>query len=100
MDKVNTEKHPLQQLLEDCDIRVRSYSGRGMYGKDCLGVDIKRRGLGSLMAAIVRETRDEDEQDIIAAALEGMESDSMGLGMIYYFPDVPYVGDDEDEDDA
>lgn len=113
------DKHPLQSLIEDGinrgdihDCKVRSYSGRAMYGKECLGVDIDCGGLGSLMSGIVEsiaqlvnEHADDDNVDAvmdeiseIARGMKSLRSDQMGLGTIFYFTDVPFV-DDEDEED-
>lgn len=93
------EKHALQKLVEaaDEDFKVRSYSGRGMYGKTCLGIDIDRdTSLGDVFASILEAIANDEsvvnEDGLIEAAeaLRGMRSDNMGLGTIYYFPNVPY----------
>ena len=36
----------------------------------------------------------------IAEAFERMATDQMGMGTIVYFPDIPYVGDEGETDDA
>lgn len=79
----------LQKVLEENDFEVRSYSGRGMYGKTCLGVDIPH-GMGHLMATLIL-TVDEDDRDDVACAVETLCTDSMGLGQIVYFPRTPFV---------
>ena len=103
----------LQSIIET-NYRTRSYSGRGMYGKGCLGVVVKgSHGVGKLMAHIVAEighlvsdTADAETVDDtckvidgISAALKYMVCDSMGMDTIVYFPDVSYVDPDEGEDD-
>ena len=104
MDEIT--KHPLQQLCEDIDLQCRSYSGRGMYGKECLGIDVDR--LGPFIASIISGTNDQDGMQgldasmigEIAEAFERMATDQMGMGTIVYFPDIPYVGDEGETDDA
>ena len=92
-------KHALQKLIEgsDEDFKVRSYSGRGMFGKRCLGIEVDREySLGDVFAAILEAIANDDcvlnEQGLeeAAEAFRNMSSDNMGLGMIYYFPNVPY----------
>lgn len=72
------------------DAEPCSYSGRAMYGRRCLGF------------------RAEDEGPIWQLALalgqEGVEipapsTDSMGRGIIFYWPDIEYQGDDEEDDE-
>lgn len=94
--------HPLQMMLDEAGIETRSYSGRGMYGKECLGADIDRGGLGSFMADVIMGMEAHvaaENREEIAEAFRSMSTDSMGLGMIVYFPGVPYEGDTESEDD-
>ena len=98
-------KHALQKLFESVDVQCRSYSGRGMFGKNCLGVDIDRHSsLGEVFASVLEAIANRDcalnelglEQ--AAEALRGMSQDQMGLGIIYYFPRVPFVSEDDDEE--
>lgn len=91
-------KHSLQTMLEDVGADIRSYSGRGMYGKECLGVDIPRGGLGEFLASVIEGTPEDHVSDI-AQAFRGMQTDQMGLGTIVYFPDVSFTSDEEEEDD-
>lgn len=100
--------HALQQMFEEANIETRSYSGRSMYGKECLGVDIGRSSLGSFIADVIEGMESQvgaENREEIAEAFRSMSTDSMGLGMIVYFPSVPYEGegsedsDDDEEDD-
>lgn len=106
-----SEKHTLQVIFEEADFPCRSYSGRAMYGKECLGVTIDRgQDMGMLFANIVDglyemvahdHEEDHHEQAFldVADAMRAMRTDSMGLGTIVYFPGVDYVSDDEEDDD-
>lgn len=111
-------KHILQQLCEDSDLDVQRYSGRGMFGRDCLGI-VTDLSIGVFFAHILSAvvdmgvgTRDEvaDEDDDVdtsdadaltelAEAFEGMRQDNMGRGMVYYFPQIQYVESEEEYDD-
>jgi hypothetical protein len=94
------DKHPLQQVIEDADFDCRSYSGRGMYGRRCLAVEVDReQSLGDLMAGILEAVEGEDNTREIQDALRGMCWDNMGLGMVYYFPDVPFAEEASEEDE-
>jgi len=97
------DKHPLQTICEDLardlDLEVRSYSGRGMFGKQCLGIDLPRRGAGVFIAGVIRMVADLDPNDdasgfivdVVADAMEHMETDAMGLGTIVYFPTIDFI---------
>lgn len=93
-------KHILQQIVDDSgEFTSRSYSGRGMYGKVCLGVTVDRdHTMGEFLALIIESVTDEN-QDELAEALRGLRTDSMGLGEVLYFPKVPYSAEEEDSEE-
>jgi hypothetical protein len=104
------DKHPLQVMIEEAGYKCRSYSGRGMFGKACLGVDLdSAHQLGGLVsglmaACLMGDPEGGDEYDAMnraSDAVRHMSWDSMGRGTIYYWPGVPYTDDEaeEDEDD-
>jgi hypothetical protein len=85
-----------QKLLEDAGLTPRSYSGRGMYGKECLGVDTDRsemRVAAELIRAVI-ETKEEFDDSLyeLAGILEDTQTDSMGMGIIMYWPNIPFEG--------
>ena len=59
----------LIQRIEAAGFKPRSYSGRGMYGKECVGVSVNARSEG-----------DADELP------RGNSVDSLGMGQIWYWP--------------
>lgn len=71
------EPQTLIDAIEDAGFEARSYSGRGMYGKECVGVDLDATsdlwGLAQEMA----------RSGIIC---DQPRTDSMGLGIIAYWP--------------
>lgn len=97
----DTNKHPLQTMLEAAEIGdVRSYSGRAMYGRECLAVTCNAQEFGHLIANLLRNvSMFDDGQDIeeVATAMQDMRWDNMGMDMVYYWPGIPYVCESEDE---
>ncbi|HEY8095286.1 MAG TPA: hypothetical protein VIE65_04225 [Methylobacter sp.] len=97
-----------QELIEEAGHETRSYSGRAMYGKQCLGVETS--DIGTLVADVFQAIADSDGgegtlRDLAAMAeqgFRGLRTDSMGMDIIVYFPGVPYESEpseDEDEDE-
>jgi hypothetical protein len=62
----------LIEEIEETGRKVRSYSGRGMFGRQCVGVALDRYDYGS------------DLPD------EGQRRDSLGLGEIVYWPSATW----------
>jgi hypothetical protein len=81
---------------------ARSYSGRGMYGRECAAVVSDNM---KFMANIIVELHDDYEDDVTAfedavfALFEDIHQDNMGLSTVYYWPSIPWRGEDEDDDD-
>ncbi len=94
-------KHSLQVVFEEAQVPgVRSYSGRGMFGKECLGVDIDCGKLGNFIARVIQGMQCQEGAeniDALTEAFEHMAQDQMGKGIIVYFPDVPFTADEEGE---
>ncbi len=95
------EKNALQKALECLGYECRSYSGRFMYGKSCLAfvTDDIPLSIGFYIG------KGEYVNEIDEYDLTRMRQDSMGLSTVYYFPNVPYVEDEnnfdyEEEGDA
>jgi hypothetical protein len=69
------------------DTRIRSYSGRGMYGKSCVGIVCNSVGtIARLIAYATVEACTSDEGEDFADAVSGMHTDSMGSSIIFYWP--------------
>jgi hypothetical protein len=80
----------LQEFFRQAGFEVRRYSGRGMYGKECVGIEIDG-GIGELFATVLETCHKQDGYMVedLAEAFRGMRTDSMGRGTIVYFPSVP-----------
>ena len=99
--------HWLQEALEDAGFETRSYSGRGMYGKYCLGVTTDNPievAAQAVARAVENVQMDHPKANLgiearrIADEVGDASTDSMGLDVIVYWPGVPYEGDDEDDE--
>ena len=91
-----TQVEDIQTLLNDIDgAELRSYSGRNMYGKQCLGIDMD--GIQDAFRFALMVTDDD-----LCLALSSPVFDDMGRGIIVYFPDVeaPEGIDNEADDDG
>jgi hypothetical protein len=92
--------HPFQALLDEAGIESHSYSGRAMYGKECLAVDLDG-SLGDFVANVIEETHAQvvgENLEAISEAFRSMKTDSMGRGIVVYFPGVPYESEGSEDD--
>ena len=95
-------KSTLQSIIEFSGFDTRSYSGRGMYGKECLGVSLGM-STGQFFAQVfddvIRNNPSEEEKEAFSEALKHFKTDSMGRGQIVYWENVEYASGDEEEDE-
>lgn len=91
----------LIEVIESANYEARSYSGRGMYGRECVGIELRQGtsqfGVGVAVANMALtlgyEDLAEDLMDLRVA------SDSMGLDTIVYFPNVAWPKDEDGDVD-
>ncbi len=117
-------RHDLQVALESVNeslatmglnqFRIHSYSGRAMFGDTCLAVTIDRDGINEyeLMGRVVEAAaqhgadKADNEHEFasesvneavepVVEALRGTRTDSMGLGIVIYWPNISYVEAEE-----
>lgn len=92
-------KSAFQEALEhikdigEIEFTIRSYSGRGMYGKQCLGITIDLENIASLFFDLGQIYSKSD----FYSETQSITFDNMGLSMIVYFPYVEYVDDKNEE---
>jgi hypothetical protein len=88
------------------DFDVRAYSGRGMFGVNCIGVDTE--GVGDLMkiAAMLIDHNACSADDVIDLG-DKTCTDSMGKGVILYWPSlkvtaeqIAHLRDDDDDGES
>lgn len=93
------------KFSEYAGYEVRSYSGRFMYGKKCLGITttddiikfITVLGRTILYDGYFEEYEMENRINTFLDIIEHMKSDHMGQAMIYYWPKISDAILDEDE---
>lgn len=79
----------------DADLKVRSYSGRAMFGEHCLGLQFYEiRNLAKFFISLAA-----DDASLAGDLALRLRTDSLGLGEIAYFPGIESDEDDEDEDE-
>lgn len=105
-------KTKFQELLENnadmFECEVRSYSGRGMYGKECLAVTGSSSELRDLFKEVILDAANLEVildaanlfvddgfdlyefQDIVDSCFE-YSQDSMGCDVVYYWRNISFV---------
>lgn len=84
MPKTPEQVKQFIEALEDANFEVKSYSGRGMYGKSCVSVS-QREDEETSAWEIARELFNRDH-DCIFDDVPEPRQDSLGLGMVFYWP--------------
>jgi len=74
--------------FEDAGYETRHYSGRSMYGQECLGI-VCPNPLQALMTVLSHFADRAEEADDVCQFIDQLgepQADSMGLDSILYFP--------------
>lgn len=100
------EKSALQEMLEGLkslySFKIRDYSGRGMYGRQCLSIITDHHSVHSFELAfqLGRAAADsgcfQDVEDMICDTRE----DSMGFSSVIFWPQVQYVADEPEQENV
>lgn len=104
----------LDQTIINCgvEVKVHSYSGRSMFGKQCVAVTGDRYEIQHLFTQVIVDAKDnpnkfeEYELDFeeLVNHLFGPTTDNMGFDVVYYWRDLEWTTQcaasvDEREDD-
>lgn len=92
------EFQELIDVLESAGYEPRSYSGRSMYGKECVGVTTDDSAVDVLINCLGVAVEPERIDDI-CDLFRHYNEDSMGRSSIIYFPRVEWEGDNDDDDE-
>lgn len=86
---------------EDDDLGVfRTYSGRGMYGKQCVGIVVSGGGATFELAFGLSAWVQQADVDFeLGEAFKRPLTDSMGYDIIVYWPSIEVVDDEDGEAD-
>ncbi len=106
----------LQEMIEEAckqtedsehEVHFRnSYSGRGMYGSQCIGITGSHKACLQVIGQVIKEayavSTNEDEIDPGQAidTLIDFDQDSMGRDIILYWPQLPSIDSAEELSDA
>lgn len=89
-----TAQRLIDAIEAGCQYDALSYSGRGMYGKRCVSVNLDNTAdllhLGALLG-----------EELGVDSVPTPSIDSMGRGIVVYWPSIPLAGElgnDEDDD--
>jgi methylglyoxal synthase len=88
VEMTETEKtEKLIEMLEDGGLSVRPYSGRGMYGDECIGavIDDQREAM-IFLVDLALDAEGRDERILVSRAARNVVFDSLGRDTIMYFP--------------
>lgn len=87
---------------EDTGFR-NNYSGRGMYGRSCVGITGSKEDCQALIAEVIKEARYREDSldfgELVDAVLD-YSQDSMGLDVIIYWPHIKPIEEREPEFDG
>lgn len=78
------EVQQIIDALRNYGFNVRSYSGRAMYGANCVGLDVE--SFGAVMNIAVGLIEGGIDPTEVCELGENMRTDNMGLGYIVYWP--------------
>lgn len=93
MHNTDIELDTVTDLAYEADLDVDdvfpAYSGRGMYGEQCLGLVCNIGQFARFVQQVSRRVAEgDDELAELEAELPNVRTDSMGLGTIYYWPGI------------
>lgn len=91
----------VKDACESMGYQARSYSGRGMYGRACLGIEVPRGiSTSSLAFKLAIELKAIGAEDAIDFLMNrDWNQDSMGLGSIIYIPSLSWEDEEESEEE-
>lgn len=93
----------LQNIIEMAGYETRTYSGRGMYGKECLAFDTQDSVI-EVAASLFETVLDTENAADFINTFRKIKTDSLGRGTVFYFPSMSVDGlrfeEAEDEGDA
>ena len=84
-------------LVDRAGMTPMPYSGRGMYGKECLAIELEGSPFVCISELLAEAT--EDEILLVQKALRSAQTDSLGRGKVFYFTEVEWVDADADEEE-
>jgi uncharacterized OB-fold protein len=89
-------------LIASAGFRPKSYSGRGMFGKYCVSVNLDRDEETAFASAVINATQISDIRAVMRV-ISDHSKDSMGMGVVLYWRSMSADGvkfpDDSDDEE-
>lgn len=83
---MNVSFSELTEALRTVDLEPQSYSGRGMYGRQC--VSVKGSSQKDLISRIVMCGLEPEQ---VGQLIQMSHADSLGLGVVIYWPSIEWI---------
>lgn len=94
---MNMSFEQIREAFENAGYEPRSYSGRGMYGKECLGV-VCSDPITAILETLQAVEDEATLRDLISDLFDPSE-DSMGRDSIVYWTRIVWEDEEKDEDE-
>lgn len=115
MEKIQTL---IKNAAKDLDISFRSYSGRAMYGNQCVAITGTMQDVGNVIGTVIKQAtteaidaafdadNDAERQaardqgwalDKLIDVLMDFRTDSMGYDIVAYWPDLEPLQEEDEE---
>ena len=96
------ESQEFVNLIASAGFRPKSYSGRGMFGKYCVSVNLDRDEETAFASAVINATQISDIRAVMQV-ISDHSKDSMGMGVVLYWRSMSADGvkfpDDSDDEE-
>jgi hypothetical protein len=84
-------------FLKNIGFEPLSYSGRGMFGKSCVGVVVPSTSSALFKIGYeLGKMKDSEDFEELKDGFESLRTDTMGLEYIVYFPDIEWLEHDDE----
>lgn len=88
------DRNKLITVMEELNLDVRFYSGRGMFGGECVGFTTDNEIYDCVQLALALQSDGFEETDNLQL-FQNLATDSMGRSVIVYFPRVKWSEDQQ-----
>lgn len=86
------------EAFHDADLEPYSYSGRAMYGRQCIAITVDDTFSGIALVLEVLADAGEDTGGIVDL-ISNTRQDSMGLSVVLYWPDLEWSTEFDEEEE-
>ena len=87
---MNEKLNYLKMAAVDAEVEIHSYSGRGMMGKKCAAFTTDNQMRDIFFLGMASEGTGQEGREQMAEIIKSVQTDSMGLSRVVYFPSVEW----------